>query len=276
MLCSGCGKLVGVNDDVCLNCGRRNPGMWGFAPLLRHIRFATGFESIVVGACSALYLATLLVDPSHIQISGGGLSFLAPSVRSLFMFGASGAVPVFEYQRWWTVLSAGWLHANLLHIVFNMLWVRQIAPAAVEMYGASRTVIVYTVSCIAGFVLSSGAGLFFGASPLFFLRGAGFTLGASAPIFGLFGALVLYGQRTGSSFVRGQAMTYAVILFVFGFMMPGIDNYAHFGGFIGGYAAAGLLDPLRAERDSHVMIALICFGLTALSILASLLQGVLF
>ncbi len=268
VLCSGCGKLVGVNDDVCLNCGRRNPGMWGFAPLLRHLRFAMAFESVVIGACSALYIATLLVDPGHVQISGGGLSFLAPSVESLFKFGASGAAPVFGYGRWWTVLSAGWLHANLLHIVFNMLWVRQLGPAAVEFYGASRTIVIYTVACVAGFLLSSTAGLFFG--------GAGFTLGASAPIFGLFGALVYYGQRTGSSLIRGQALTYAVILFIFGFVMPGIDNYAHAGGFIGGYAASRLLDPLRAERESHMIMGIICLGLTAASVLASLLQGVLF
>jgi len=48
-------------------------------------------------------------------MSGGGIrmngvfSFLAPSTPSLFLFGASGGVPVFQYDRWWTVLSAGWL-----------------------------------------------------------------------------------------------------------------------------------------------------------------------
>lgn len=275
VLCSGCGKLVGVQDDVCWNCGRRNPGMWGFAPLLRRFRVSFGFESTVIWACSALYLATLLVDPHHIQIAEG-FSFLAPSSYSLLAFGASGAWPIFGYGRWWTVLSAGWLHANLLHIVFNMLWVRQVAPAAAELYGATRAIIIYTISSAFGFSLSSAAGLYMGAAPIFFLRGAGVTLGASAPIFGLFGALVLYGRRTGSSYIHGQAMTYAVILFVFGFMMPGIDNYAHLGGFIGGYAAASLLDPLRPEQEVHLIGAIICLVLTAVSILASLLQGILF
>ena len=48
-------------------------------------------------------------------------------------------------------------------------------------------------------------------------------------------------------------MTYAVILFVFGFLMPNIDNYAHLGGFLGGYATARWLDPLTPERIDHLI-----------------------
>lgn len=243
--------------------------MWGFTSLLRRVGADFGFTSLVIWGCSALYLATLLVDLPGIQMQG--MSILAPSGRSVVIFGASGAVPVFFYDRWWTVLSAAWLHGNLLHIVFNMLWIRQLAPATAELYGASRTVIIYTVSSILGFFLSSWAGLIFIGSPLHFLRGAAFTLGASAPIFGLLGALVVYGRRGGSSHISSQAMTYAVILFVFGFIMPNIDNYAHLGGFLGGYAAARILDPLRPERVDHFIAAAICIALTALSVLASIL-----
>ena len=70
-------------------------------------------------------------------------------------------------------------------------------------------------------------------------------------------------------------MTYAVILFIFGFIMPGIDNFAHLGGFLGGYAMARWLDPLRSERVDHFIIALACLVLTALSILASMLNRVI-
>jgi rhomboid protease GluP len=267
ILCPSCGKLVGVQDKECWNCGRRNPGMWGFAFILRRMGNNFGFVSIVIWGCAALYLAMLLYDPHGIRMSG--MSILAPGNRSLFTFGASGAIPVFGYGRWWTVLSAAWLHGNLLHILFNMMWVRQLAPAASELYGTSRIVIIYTVSSIFGFLLSSCAGWLFGATPIFFLRGAALTVGASAPIFGLLGALVVYGRRGGSSYIGGQAKTYAIILFVFGFIMPGIDNYAHLGGFLGGYAAARLLDPLLSERIDHLVAAIICLALTALSILAS-------
>ncbi len=271
VICASCGKLVGVKDPECWNCGRRNPGLYGFAPLLRKLGHDLGFADIVIWGCSALYVAMLLVDIRGITMQG--ISILGPSPRSLFIFGASGSLPVYGYGRWWTVLSAAWLHANLLHIVFNMMWVRQLAPATTELYGAPRTVIIYTISSITGFVLSSSAGLFSAFVPIFFLRGAQFTVGASASIFGLLGALVVYGRRGGSSHITSQAFTYAVILFVFGFIMPGIDNYAHLGGFLGGYAAARFLDPLTPERIDHMVIAVICLALTALSVLASLLQG---
>src|SRR6266567_1188842 len=86
-----------------------------------------GFVNLVLWACGALYLASLAADVSGIRMDGL-LSMLSPSIQSLFLFGASGAVPVFGYGRWWTVLSAGWLHAGALHIIFNMMWVRDLAP----------------------------------------------------------------------------------------------------------------------------------------------------
>jgi rhomboid protease GluP len=274
VICTSCGKLVGVNDPECLNCGRRNPGLYGFSPLLRNLGQNLAFSDFVISGCAALYVAMLLVDPKGIHMNG--MSILGPSVRSLFLFGASGSLPVYAYGRWWTLLSAAWLHANLLHIIFNMMWVRQLAPATTDLYGAARTVIIYTIASIAGFLLSSSAGLIFAFMPLFFLQGARFTVGASAPIFGLLGALVVYGRRGGSSHISNQALTYAVIMFVFGFVMPGIDNYAHLGGFAGGYAAARYLDPLRPERIDHIIVAVICLAFTAISVLLSLLQGVLF
>jgi len=265
VICSSCGKLVGVKDAECWSCGRRNPGLWGFSSALRRLGSDLGFVSLVLGGCSALYVATLLVDPSG--IGGGSFSFLAPSTERLLQFGASGAGPIFLLDRWWTVLSAGWLHGSLLHILFNMLWVRQLAPLTAELYGGSRMVIIYTVSSAMGFLLSST--MFF--VPIPFLRGAGVTVGASAAIFGLLGALVYYGRRGGSSQISGQAMTYAVILFVFGFIMPRVDNFAHLGGFLGGYGMARWLDPMEPERIKHMGWALACIVLTALSILASLL-----
>ena len=145
------------------------------------------------------------------------------------------------------MLSATWLHSSLLHIVFNMMWVRQLGPATAEIVGPARTVIIYTAAGACGFLLSSFAGLL----PIPLLRGAGFTVGASGAIFGLLGALVHYGRKSGSSLIHAEAMRYAVILFVFGLIMPGVDNYAHAGGFLGGYAASAFMNPLARERGDH-------------------------
>ena len=70
-----------------------------------------------------------------------------------------------------------------------------------------------------------------------------------------------YGRRTGSNVVHSQALDCAVTLFVFGLIMRGVDNYAHAGGFIGGYVASRLLDPLKPERID-IFFALVCLAVS--------------
>jgi len=270
VVCASCGRLVGVNDAVCDNCGRRNPGLWGFAPLLRRLGNDLGFVPLVVWGSAGLYAAMLLLSGRNIRMDGV-FSFLAPNTTSLFLFGASGGLPVFQYHRWWTVLSAGWLHAGALHILFNMLWVRQLGPACADIFGAGRMVIIYTVAGVTGFAASSLAWLFLGNIPI--LGGAGFTVGASAPIFGLLGAIVLYGQRSGSSMTKREGLQYALMLGLFGLIMPGIDNWAHAGGFAGGWLTAKILDPLKPERMDHFVAAVVCVLLTLAAIAASIIHG---
>jgi rhomboid protease GluP len=261
VLCPSCGKLVGVSEKECPYCGRRNPGMFGLNAWLRQLGRDMGFVDAVIGGCVLLYLLMLVADPQGIRMSGL-MSLLAPSPMSLVRFGASGAFPVFGLHHWWTLLSAGWLHAGLLHIGFNLYWVRYLAPAIAELYGPSRMVIIYSVASVTGFLLSSSLGLLG--------LGAGLTVGASAPILGFVGALVYYGRRSGSRAIGGQAWSYAITMIVFGFLMPGVDNFAHIGGFGGGYLAGRFLDPLQPERGDHQAAALICLALTAASVVASL------
>ena len=78
------------------------------------------------------------------------------------------------------------------------------------------------------------------------------SVGASAPIFGLLGALVHYGRRTGNSHVRQAGLQYALFMGIFGLIFPGVDNWAHAGGFAGGWLASLVLDPLKPGTDrSH-------------------------
>lgn len=272
IVCPGCGSLVGVNDQSCYICGRANPGLWGFAPVLRRLGNDLGFVPLVIGGSSVLYGLSLLVSimSGQFDVFGGGM-FLAPSSRALMLFGASGAYPVFAFGDWWTVLSATWLHGGLLHILFNMMWVRDLGPTTADVIGPARTIIIYTVSGVCGFLLSSFAGWYGPAIP--FLRGASLTIGASAAIFGLLGALVHYGRKGGSSFIHEAAKRYALILFVFGLIMPGVDNYAHAGGFVGGYAMSAFFNPLTRERGDHLLVALICLLATFVAIALSLVKG---
>jgi rhomboid protease GluP len=267
VICTSCGVLVGVNDETCYNCGRRNPGLWGYGPALRRLGHDLGFVPIVTGGTILLYVLSLVMSRDGI------VGLLQPATQILVLLGASGAGPVFLADRWWTVLTAGWLHGGIMHIFFNVLWIRQLAPEVGNLYGAGRMIIIYTVAGVIGFLVSSVAGLYLMDFPIPFLRGAYITVGASAPIFGLLGALVYYGRRTGSSHIGAAGLQYAAILGVFGLIFPGVDNYAHLGGFAGGYLASMVLDPLTPERIDHLAIAVVCLVVTFVAVIWSVVTA---
>ena len=89
VLCTSCGVLVGVNDETCYNCGRRNPGLWGLRARLAFARRDLGFVPFVIGTCSVLYVLTLLASRGKIGMSGL-FGFLSPSGR--------GAIPLRRHR----------------------------------------------------------------------------------------------------------------------------------------------------------------------------------
>jgi rhomboid protease GluP len=268
MMCPSCNQLVGVNDEACYSCGRKRPGLFGFAAALGGLKLDDVLVPLILWGCGALFLATLVSSGEAIRMEGL-MSFLAPSSASLILFGGSGAYPVVGLGRWWTFLSAGWLHGSLIHILFNMMSVRDLVPQVASLYGPARTVIIYVLSSAAGFMFSTAAGYLTLFVP--FLGGGTLTIGASAAVFGLLGSLFYYGRRGGSGMIREAAKGWILSGILFGFMMPGIDNWAHLGGLVGGYFCSWWLDPMHPERGDHMVIALICLALSVAAVLASIL-----
>lgn len=271
VVCPGCGTLVGVRDARCLGCGRTNPALWGFAPALRTLGADLGPTQVVLAGCGVLFVASLLMSMLASGPEGGaGLGTLSPSPLALATLGASGEIPVFRYGRWWTILSASWLHANLIHIAMNMYSAWNVLPIAEHLYGRARTVILYVGAGAAGFLFTSAVAHYGVGIPFF--SGASFTVGASASIYGMIGALLHYGRRTGSRVIHQQAVIWAVMMFLYaGFGGPRLDNTAHLGGFIGGYGLSAWMDPLRAERGDHTLVALGLLAASAVAVVASLL-----
>jgi rhomboid protease GluP len=161
-----------------------------------------------------------------------------------------------------------------MHIFFNMYAIRVIGPAIIEFYGLSRMFIIYTVSGAIGFLTTTLVGYWFPYAPLL-LRGAGdITVGASASLLGLIGAAMYYGRRSGSRGIAEQVRPWLLYIVVFGFVatflgIARIDNWAHFGGFAGGYLVSAWLDPLHPERLDHVLGALVCVLVSAAAVVWS-------
>jgi rhomboid protease GluP len=257
ILCPSCGRLTNADAAECLICGRRNPGMWGFTGVFRSLVGKRSFTDVVTIACIALYIASLLADPLGALRPRGLFDIFSPTDQALLTLGATGALPA-RAGRWWTLLTAIYLHGSLLHILFNVIWIRQLGPAVEELYGRARLVIIFTVAGVVGFVLSN-------------FMGVPFTVGASGSIFGLLGAMVAYGRRRGGSFgalVLRQYGQWALILFLMGIFMGGVvNNIAHAGGFIGGLAA-GLIFSFAERRAETTIDRTIAGALIAITLIA--------
>jgi rhomboid protease GluP len=255
-LCYACGKINRVDARVCFYCGRRNPGLWGFGASIGRLVGDFDFAHAVIAVCMVAYVMSLVLDLGAVTHPRGPLGLLSPSLGALNALGMTGAY-AWAAGRWWTLLTAIYLHAGLLHVLFNLLWVRQLAPEVEELFGRSRLMVIFTVSGVLGFVVSD-------------LIGVAFSVGASGAIFGLLGALVSYGRSRGGTFgvsIMRHYGHWALILFVLGFLMPAVNNMAHAGGFAGGYVMGSLLGARERhpERGLDRLLGGACLVLTIAS-----------
>ena len=159
---------------------------------LRRLGVRADFPHIITIICVGLYVLALMIDPARIFDTGGMMGLpLTPSGAASLKLGMTGSAPVFYYGNWWTVVTAIYLHGGLLHIFFNMMWVRQLGPLVGELFGPFRLVVIFTVAGITGFIASA-------------LMDTAYTLGASGSIFGLLAAAIVYGRQQGSSLFTRQ------------------------------------------------------------------------
>jgi len=230
----------------CRWCGTPRPGRLHWAASLDGGWVVKAILALNV----AFYLLSLLLHGARPSLPANPLNLLSPNRMSLLLLGATGTVPVLELGRSWTLLAANYLHGGLLHIFFNMMALRQIAPWVSREYGPNRMFVIYTVSGIGGFVLSV-------------LAGVPFTIGASAAICGLIGALLYFGKSRGGSYgaaVYREVSGWVVSLAIFGFVFPGINNWGHGGGIVSGIALGKLLGYQEhgGETALHRILAIGC------------------
>jgi rhomboid protease GluP len=264
ILCPSCGRLTRADADVCLICGRRRPGLFGASDALRRLFRRGGVTNAIIAACVAIYVASVLVDPRSAFRPRLGLDLLPVGDVVVAVLGAGSAA--WRDGRWWTLVTAIYVHGSLLHILFNMLWVRQLGPAIEELYGPARLVVIFTIAGVAGFLAST-------------LFGQPYTIGASGAVFGLLGAIVAFGHRRGGAFgsmIFRQYGQWAIVLFIFGFIMPGVDNFAHAGGFVGGLLTGLVLSfaERRQETGADHLLAAVAALLTVATFVLALASAV--
>jgi len=218
--------------------------LYGLAPVLQSlIGRRLDLIAAIVTTCVALFGVSLLLQPEAITESRGFMSFLSPGTRALYQLGMTGGL-AWQLGWWWTMFTAIYLHGGLLHIVFNVMVIRNLGPVAIEVYGPARTFVLFTVAGAFGFLLSN---IFSPATP---------SIGASGSVFGLFAALIVYGNRRGSSLMSQQLWQWAIAIFVLGFVMSGVNNWAHGGGFAAGWIGAHVMGFIDEEREGNGMTLL--------------------
>jgi membrane associated rhomboid family serine protease len=129
--------------------------------------------------------------------------------------------PAVANGDWWRLITSAFLHANLIHIAFNMYFLWFVGSAVEQALGRGRFVLLYIVSALSG---SAGALVWTPTAP---------TVGASGALFGLLGAALIL-ERQRNYVLGGSAMGLIVINLILSFAISGISIGGHVGGLIGG------------------------------------------
>jgi membrane associated rhomboid family serine protease len=131
--------------------------------------------------------------------------------------------------EWYRILTSGFLHANLMHVGFNMFILYRLGQLLEPALGRSRFLLVYSVSLVGG------------AFGVLLIDPDHLTVGASGAVFGVMGAAVAVFRARGVNIMdSGLGMTIMLNLGLT-FLVPGISIGGHVGGLVAGYVAGEML-----------------------------------
>jgi rhomboid protease GluP len=230
---------VGVSATRCHQCGTS----LNFSMAAINKRFAGVFGGRAPVTTVLLVVNILVFGVSVVATlqagKGQGLSLLwGLDGEALYRLGALWT-PAILHGELYRLVTAMFLHGGLIHIGFNMMVLMDIGPVVEEVYGSARYLFLYTTVGIAGYVVSA-------FTP--FRTHPALAVGASGAILGLIGVMIAITTRRGGmamQALRSRLISWVVSIFVFGFLMSGIDNWAHGGGLISGF----LLGKVFADRE---------------------------
>jgi rhomboid protease GluP len=149
-----------------------------------------------------------------------------------------------------------------------MVALRQLAVVVNREFGVYRMLVIYTLGGVIGYWIS-------------YLAGIAFTIGASASVCGLVGAILYYGKSRGGIYGRNlyrQIAVWVVFLFIFGLLVPGINNWGHGGGILAGIGLGYLLGYQERKRENlfHKILAGACAVATVLVLIWAVSTAVVY
>jgi membrane associated rhomboid family serine protease len=211
-------------------------------------RLGTGLRA---GAAPATYaLIAINVAAFVAELAGGGSAGSIQGAGGSVIEHAGLNAPTVADGDWWRIVTAGFLHAGVIHIALNMFALFILGSLLEPAIGTPRFLGVYFVALLAG---SCGALL---------LDPNETTVGASGAIFGLMSAAFIVARHRGLEQLASQIGFYVVLNLVFTFGVPGISVGGHLGGLVGG-GLAGLLI-IFAERETRRPVPIEVLGMLAL------------
>lgn len=249
-LCEECGGIVDRQARECPYCGAHVAG-WG-------VQFGSRLAQRIVPRAGAMTSVLLIVNGViffYIAFVTGEL--MSISTYSNIHFGANYGPLMTANDEWWRLLSYNFLHVGgLIHIGFNLVALAIVGPIVEEFYGPARATIIYVMS-----------GLFGGLASHLWMPIA-VSGGASGAVMGLVGAGVVAGHLEGTvsgRVMRNHLFRWVIYTAIFGLLVSGIDNAAHFGGLVaGGVFGAGLrLGPRRPKSRERMVIGALAIALAA-------------
>ena len=134
--------------------------------------------------------------------------------------------PFIREGDFYRLITGIFLHADILHLGFNMYSLYVIGSQIESFFGKTKFILIYLFSGLMGSLLS------------ILLNGNVPSIGASGAIFGLLGAMLYFGYYyrvyLGNT-LTSQIVPIILVNLLIGFTTSGIDNFGHIGGLIGGF-----------------------------------------
>jgi membrane associated rhomboid family serine protease len=242
-------RCARCNRPVCAECARPVDGGHlcpDDAGQVQRTRGLPGTKAPVV-TWGILGLNGVVLVIEALATGAGGQGFVQPGTDALCRLGALNAAAIAQSGQWWRLLTVMVLHAGVIHFALNSYALYIYGPVLEQVLGRVRFLAVYVIAGLAGSAAS------------FAINRTALGVGASGAIFGLLGALVafFYRRRDRGGLPQLQGLLIVVALnLVLAATIPGIDNVAHVGGFLGGLIAMGLLEAAPAGNRPLQALAL--------------------